>query len=266
MASAGEFHNRVKLTWNNVSGKGAEEIKIERNVPGGTKKELAIVNKSATSYSYYYGIPGYNYTYTVTPLAEGKTFVPSTSNGFRAPNGVLKGTIKSKLNAGVPGILVTVTVKTTSLTAGAGSFGASSSYTATTDSAGVYEISGIYFYKAAEFYVTPSKVNHLYSPSKLTKKLDLNSPSLSGVDFTDETVFTVAGKVSFPAPDNACTVKCVDILLNGKLTGVKTDNQGRYALAIQEEGTYTIAPRRGICTTPLMTLVPPGPTVPVPLP
>jgi len=242
VASVGEFHNRVKLTWNNVSSKGVEEIKIERSIPGSdAKEELAIVNKSATSYSDYDGIPGYSYTYTVTPLAAGKTFIASSSTGYRSPNGVIKGTIKSKLNAGVPGITVTVRVKTATLTAGASNYGTSSIYTTKTDSAGAYEITGIYYYKEAEFYITPSKNNHVFKPSTLTKKLDLNSPSISAVDFTDETVYTIAGQIKFN--NTTCLAKNVEIYLNGKNSGIKTDSDGKYALAVQDEGTYTVTPK-----------------------
>jgi hypothetical protein len=241
-ATDGDFHNRVRITWLSLSS-FSDEIQIERSVPGSSNyEELAIVNKNATSYSDYDGIPGFNYTYRVTPLKENRTFTKFTNTGYRAPNGIIKGTIKSKLNAGVPGITVTVTVKSTTLTAGASTYGASSTYTATTDSSGVYEIRDIYYYREAEFYVTPSKTNHVFKPVRLTRKLDLNSPGLSAVDFTDETVYTLAGTVRFKGAAT-CATPDVDILLNGKATGIKTDSQGNYALAVLDEGQYTITPK-----------------------
>ncbi|MGV3589669.1 MAG: T9SS type A sorting domain-containing protein [Adhaeribacter sp.] len=241
-ASNGEFHNRVQIEWQNISSL-AEDIRIERSKPNSTTEfeELSIVNKNATSYSDYDGIPGFKYTYRLTPLAQNRNYASYTITGYRSPNGTIKGTVKSKLNAGVPGITITIKVKTANLTAGAGTYGAGSTYTTTTDSAGVYEVPGIYYYQSAEFYIVPTKNNHVFTPPRLTKKLDLNSPSIAGVDFTDETVYTLAGQIKYS--NTTCSVKNVDIYLNGKNSGVKTDAQGKYALTVQDEGTYTITPK-----------------------
>jgi hypothetical protein len=239
--SQGEFYNRAKISWNNVSEKGTEDIKIERSLPSNASQfeEIAIVNRNATSYNDYDAIPGFTYSYRVTPLAAGKTFLSSTNTGYRRPNGVLKGEIKSKGGAGVPNVIITAIdtfmVENTQVIR---------SYRDTTDASGYYEIRDIYYYKEAEYTIKATKTNHGFKPSSLKRTLNLNSPTLSGNNITDTTVYTLAGKVYLPGSGNTnCALSDVQIYLNGRFTGVKTKADGTYAIPIEEEGNYTISAR-----------------------
>src|SRR5690606_19222682 len=73
--------------------------------------------------------------------------------------------------------------------------------------------------------------------------LDVLSPVVSNVNFTDTTVFSVVGKAHFPViiPGDTCWIQGADVLLDGNPTGIQTDFQGRYALGIQELGTHSIS-------------------------
>ncbi|MGV3586610.1 MAG: hypothetical protein ACO1OF_06395 [Adhaeribacter sp.] len=103
VVSQGEFTNRVKITWVDLSVI-AENIRIMRTKPGvapsspvqmSQLEELEILNKNATAYNDYEAIPGYNYTYYIFPVAAGRTFTPSRKNGYRKRNGLVKGYVKS---------------------------------------------------------------------------------------------------------------------------------------------------------------------------
>jgi hypothetical protein len=239
--SQGEFYNRARISWNNVSEKGTEDIKIERSLPSNSSQfeEIAIVNKNATSYNDYDAIPGFTYSYRVTPLAAGKTFLSATNTGYRRQNGVLKGEIKSKGGAGVPNVIITASG--TFLVEGTQ---VSRTYRDTTDASGYYEIRDIYYYKEAQYTLTAAKTNHGFKPSSLRRTLNLNSPTLSGNNITDTTVYTLAGKVYLPGSSTTnCALADVQIYLNGRFTGVKTKADGTYAIPIEEEGNYTISAR-----------------------
>ena len=100
-ASDGGYYNRTKLSWNNIASI-CEEIKIERSIPGtANKEEIAILSDNATAYNDQDGIPGYNYTYSVTPIVANGSFLTDTDTGYSKPNGKISGHVKSQLNAGV---------------------------------------------------------------------------------------------------------------------------------------------------------------------
>ena len=244
VASDSEFSNRVKVSWNNLAEKGAEDIKIERSIPNSTLitsddsyEELAIVNKNATTYNDYDAIPGYTYSYKITALAEGITMKPSTDTGSRKPNGIIKGDVKSIKGAGIAGVTVTVTSKVS-----VEGVIINQTKTATTDASGYYEIKDVYYYKEAEYTIKSQRSNHGFRPDTLTRSITLNAPTVSGVNFTDTTVYTVSGRIHLAGSDanKICPLKDVEIWVNGKFTGVKTKADGTYMLPIEEEGTYTI--------------------------
>ncbi|WP_197088586.1 T9SS type A sorting domain-containing protein [Rufibacter radiotolerans] len=247
VVSQGTYQNRVNITWTNLSS-FAENVKVMRSIPGvaaGTPaditklEELEILNKNATAYNDYEAVPGFKYSYYIFPVADGRNFTPTKTDGYRAANGIIKGTVKSKFGAAVAGVTVTVTKKTTTIPLGAITY---APYTATTDETGYYEIKGVYYYDASDFEVSVKKGTHVFTKDKITRRLDLNTPVVAGVDFTDETVFTVQGKVKWPSP-STCGIKGVDILINGQSRGVLTDALGNYKVALQDEGTYTFTPQ-----------------------
>lgn len=243
-ASDSLYTNRVKVTWQDLSS-FAEGIRIERSVYNGTKEELDILSKNSTAYNDMDAIPGYLYTYYVTPIQSGKTFPTLSNQGFTKPNGTISGYVKSLLNAGVNGVKVCATLLTT-IPAGAVSMPAGG-YCATTDMDGYFEIRNIYYYDKAEFSIVPSKggsMQHIFAPTTITRRLDLNAKTSSGVNFTDQSVFTVGGKVTFPTSSTnvVCGVPDVEIKLNGQSRGIFTKPNGEWSFALQDEGEYIFKP------------------------
>ena len=75
VVSDGDFYGRTKLSWNDIAV-GADEIRVERSIPDSTgREELAIVAGSARAYNDNTGIPGWTYTYYVTPVSDGNDFL-----------------------------------------------------------------------------------------------------------------------------------------------------------------------------------------------
>ncbi|MFM9945389.1 MAG: fibronectin type III domain-containing protein [Bacteroidia bacterium] len=238
-ASDKAFTNRTLLTWNDIS-KQADEVEVSR-IENGTPIQIAVVSKYSRQFSDADGIPGFTYNYMVKPVKVGVTYLADYDSGTRASNGVIKGKVVSQLNAGVSGVVVYADawVKVNSNTV-------FRRYYDTTDQSGFYEIKDIYYHKTAEFKVYPVKPKHKFNSDTLWRTLDLDNPKLSGIDFTDTTVFTIKGNVAYPiegaASASACGIGGVQILLNGKEI-TRTDGTGNYAFVIQDEGTYEIRPK-----------------------
>ncbi|AHM62840.1 hypothetical protein D770_22975 [Flammeovirgaceae bacterium 311] len=239
-ASNAEYHNRVKLSWPDLSSI-AQDIRIERLNPASNKyEELSIQNKNATFYNDYDGVPGYSYTYKLTPIHSTNTFETYTAQGSKRPNGIIKGEVKSKAGAGVAGVVVTASAtfmeNTTTI---------SRTYRDTTDASGYYEIRDVYYYREADFKISPSKNNHAFSPDTLSRSISENAPTISGVNFTDTTVYTISGTIYMPgtAANRNCPLRGAEIWVNGRFTGVKTGADGTYMLPIEDEGVYTITPK-----------------------
>ncbi len=246
-ASDGAYTSRVKIEWDDLSD-FAEEIRVERSIPNSSnKEELDILSKNAKAYSDNEAIPGYNHTYYITPIQEVRTFPSLSDQGYIKPNGTIKGAIKSLLGAGVKGVTVCAKPITAGLPAGAVSM-PSSGYCATTDIDGYFEIRNIYYFEEAEFEIVPAKTGpvepHIFSPDTVTRIIDLNSKLSAGVNFTDESVFTVAGTITYPVSSTGadCGVPEVEILFDGENRGIFTDINGDWSYAIQDEGTYTFTP------------------------
>ncbi len=247
-ASDGLYTSRVKIDWPDLSD-FAEEIRIERSIPNSTEKEeLGILSKNSKAYSDNEAIPGYNHTYFVTPIQKVRTFPSLSDQGYIKPNGTIKGSITSLLGAGVEGVQVCAIPITPNLTPGALAVPAGG-YCTTTDIDGYYEIRNIYYFEEAEFQIVPFKAgpveNHVFSPDTIKRVLDLNSKLSAGANFTDQSVFTVGGKVTFPISTTnvECGVPKVEILFNGERRGIMTDEKGEWSYAIQDEGSYTFQPK-----------------------
>lgn len=238
-ASDNEFSTRTLLKWNDMSSM-AENIEINR-IENGTPTQLAVVNSFTKSYADQDGIPGFTYLYNVKPLKKGSKFKEYYDSGTRKVNGIIIGKVLSPLNAGVEGVIVyaeaNVDVNGTTKVV---------TYSDTTDNAGYYEIKDIYYHKTAEFTIHPEKPKHSFKISSLKRTLNMDNPKISGIDFIDTSVFSVIGKISYPIKGSASAMSCgiadVKILLNGNEI-CKTDDTGRYAFTIREEGNYTITPQ-----------------------
>ena len=248
VASDGAFYNRTKLSWTDISDI-CDEIRLERSIPGtANKEEIAIVSNNATAYNDADGIPGYSYTYSITPISSANNFLTDTDAGYSKPNGKISGHVKSLLNAGVSGVDINVELITTIPSGGVGLPTCTQTYCAVTDAEGYYEIRDIYYYTGADFKVKASKtgtVTHDFTPDSISRTLDVNTKTAAGVDFTDLTVFTAGGRVTYPESSNGatCGIKNVTILLGGENFGILTDANGDWTFAIQEEGTYSFTPQ-----------------------
>jgi type IX secretion system substrate protein/fibronectin type III domain protein len=248
IASDGSFTNRTNLKWNDLS-QVSDEIRIERSIPETVnKEEIAILSKNATSYNDQDGIPGYNYTYYVTPILNTITWETDTDTGYSPPNGKISGHVRSQLNAGVAGVEIEVELLDVIPSGGLGlPVNCNTTYCDVTDAEGYYEIPEIYYYTGADFRIVPNKGGmnpHEFSPDTVSRTLDENTKVASGVDFTDLTVFTVGGRVTYPESSNmvTCGVEGVNILLDGQDVGIRTDANGDWSFAVQDEKTYEFEP------------------------
>ncbi|KAA5546770.1 T9SS type A sorting domain-containing protein [Adhaeribacter rhizoryzae] len=239
-ASDGDFTNRVRMEWVNISS-FADNIRIERSVPNSSAfEEVEILNKNATFYNDNTAIPGYAYTYRLTPIKDGRTFPSYDNTGYIMPNGKISGTVQSKFGANVAGVTVVATgvVNGTSISS-YNHNGTTIEFKAVTDAAGYYEIKNIYYFNNAEFTLTPSKGDHEFDPITHKRTLDQNLYVVNGVNFKDNTVYTIAGTVADP---NGCPVAGVSMLLDGKDIGNRTNIEGKYLINVENEGTYNVKP------------------------
>lgn len=244
-ASDGVYTNSVKVTWPDLSS-FADEIRLERSLPSGGKEEVNILSKNSTAFSDVDAIPGYNCTYYITPIKTGRIFTPLSNTGYKKANGTISGYVKSLLNAGVCGVKVCATLTNTITIPNGADVVPPDGYCATTEIDGYYEIRNIYYYDKAEFSIVPSKggsMQHIFAPTTIKRTLDLDSKTSSGVNFTDQSVFTVGGKVIFPTSTNAiCGVPDVEIKINGQSRGIFTKSDGSWDFPIQDEGSYKFKP------------------------
>ncbi len=240
-ASDGLYINRVKVDWPDLSAL-AEEIRIERSIPDSTgREELGIVSKNARAYTDNDAIPGYNYTYYITPVKSGQVFSPLTDTGYKNPNGIISGSVKSVLGTGVSGVEVCAR-PLTAIPAGA-PLVTKTKYCAITDSEGNFEIRDVYYYDKAEFMIVPYKgpatKPHDFTPDSVKKTLDIQSSMSTGIAFTDNSVFSIGGKVAYPG---GCGLAGVEILVNGQNRNIFTRSDGSWSTTLQDVGNYTFTP------------------------
>ncbi|MFB6343062.1 carbohydrate-binding protein [Saccharicrinis sp. FJH62] len=245
-ASEGTYTGKVKINWDDLSS-FSENIRIERSIPKSSdKEEIEILSKNSTSYYDLDIIPGYNYVYYVTPIKSERIFSAVSDTGYILPNGVISGYVKSLQNAGVSNVTVCATLLT-DIPDGAIAM-PENGYCATTGADGHYEIRNIYYYDKAEFAIVPTKsaggFTHIFSPDTIIRSLDVSAKTSTGADFTDESSFTVTGRITFPPSPNkvVCGVPDVEIKINNQSRGIYTHANGEWEHSIQEEGTYTFTP------------------------
>ncbi|MES2646428.1 MAG: choice-of-anchor Q domain-containing protein [Bacteroidota bacterium] len=178
----------------------------------------------------------------------------------RAKNGRISGIVKSKNGVGVPGIVIRVQ-KTRNLKGSPQSFFIDS----TTRVDGTFDVPNIFYGDASgdlsvsddgpvNFTIIPIKADHIFEPTSITKSLDFNNPVVQNLSFTDNTVYTISGRVyqkcnnciigtpdSFGIP----RVKLDVVPLNLGLTytdSTKVDSIGIYNMVVNNPGNYTITP------------------------
>ncbi|THH36554.1 T9SS type A sorting domain-containing protein [Neolewinella litorea] len=246
-ASDGTKYNSTVLKWTNMA-RVAQEVRVERVAPGEEREELAVLSANSQGFNDTEGIPGFQYTYYITPI--GSTIGEQSDTGHSRPNGVIKGYVRSSLGTGVPGVTVKINLVGTLTASGANLPGGclpSAAYCATTDQTGYYEVRDIYYHEEAKFSVTPEKTGsspHVFAPTSSTRTLDVTGNIAPGVDFNDLTVFTILGRVHYPTSSNnaTCGVEGVNILVDNEDVGIRTDGSGNWAHVVQDKGIYSFTP------------------------
>lgn len=252
IASKGEYLDRVKLEWDPNLAADIASIRVDRSVPGSDPlefEELAIISKYSSAYNDYDAIPGYRYTYNFIPLlSDGTRIITSSSDGWRKNKGIIRGQITARNRAGIGNVQVCAVPLNSVRPAGAYPIPAGG-YCTTTSSSGRFEIRGVYFFDSASFKVTPTYLDHEFDPGADTIILDLNTSTVSGLNFSDTTAILVEGKVSFPpssaflgANGDSVPVVGATILVNGDDRGVQTTGDGSWSYALPENGTFSFKP------------------------
>lgn len=148
--------------------------------------------------------------------------------------GIVRGFVRSRNGAGIEGVKVS-----TEEVIFEGDVAKIVERSTLTNQEGFYQISELFLGEIGDdFVITPSLVNHGFSPGSITRKLTPNAPVQDNINFTDTTVFTVSGKIT----QEGCAIAGVKIILDGVQTVYRTDEQGIYNLPIKNPGTYNIAP------------------------
>jgi hypothetical protein len=233
-ATDGTFYGKSQLTWPNIASYAPNGIEITRN-----GLQLNVANKNATTYNDYDGVPGVVYTYLIAPIDNNNnTPFSFTDNGNSRPNGIIKGNVATIYNAAVSGVTLDAYA-----TVDGNIFILDSTVT---DASGFYQFGDLFYDTSAVYTIVPHKGSHTFNPDTLTRILSLNNNVASGVNFTDTSVFTIKGAITFTADPHCAAGGChpvgVTIYNNGVPTAGVTDANGQFSFAIQQEGTYTFKP------------------------
>ncbi|AWV96955.1 3-coathanger stack domain-containing protein [Arcticibacterium luteifluviistationis] len=226
------------ISWSNADNtNNGQSYTIPSNLSATTKFRRKIANTCD-------GVGGYN----------GKAYSNEQEVKVINPNGVLQGKVRSPSQSGVNNVTISLT-RTTAVPGGQ----ANKTYTTTTGTDGAYAIPGIYYGESdavgggtANFVVTPSKGDHVFNPISLNKTLNFQIPSLTEVDFIDESVFSITGNVvqecatcvgGTVSQPITCPIKDVEFLINGQYLSNNSITDGTYALSVSQQGNYRIKPR-----------------------
>jgi hypothetical protein len=230
-ATDATLYGKSTLTWPNIASFAPNDIAVSRD-----GHQIAVVNKNATTYNDFDGVPGIVYSYAVAPInSNNQSPFAFTDNGASRPNGVIKGNVRTPFNAAVSGVTLY----------GYARVNGNLIYdSVVTDASGFYQFDDLFYDTAAVYTIVPHKGLHHFVADTLSRRLGLNSNVASGVDFQDTSVFTIQGQIRFSADPHCpnCYDGGVAIYKDGTYTNVSTDANGRYSLAIQQEGTYTFKP------------------------
>ena len=232
-ASQGSYYGKTHLTWEKLAVYAPNGIEVLSN-----GQQLAVVDKNSTTYDDFSGVPGVKYNYSVGPInSNNQTPFFISDSGYSRPNGQLKGNVYTIYNAAVPGVTIYAYANINGVDMIRDS--------TVTDASGYYQFGDLFYDTSAVYTLVPHKGTHHFNPDTLTRTLSLNNNVASGINFTDTSVFTIKGNVTF-SPDPHCTGGChpvgVTVYSNGIPTSGVTDANGNYSFAIQTEGTYTLRP------------------------
>lgn len=228
LAQDADNASKVLLTWKSL-GTVADDVRVFRG-----DLEIANLNVKTASYTDRDGTPGKTYTYGLVVESNGFTQRYDIDGG-RKSIGKITGTVRSTQGAGVPNITITATTTIQ---------GKPYSYQTTTDASGYYELRELYYGdQRATFTITPSYAGHSFNVDNAERLLDVNGFVANSVDFTDNTVLSIGGKLLFATNNEVdvnLPVKDAQIFLDGKDTGIKTDEKGEYVVSVFEFGNHQV--------------------------
>jgi hypothetical protein len=190
----------------------------------------------------------------ITNGCRGVTYSAPISVSVIKPNGIIVGKVSSKTGGGVNNVLISI-LRQTSLPGGE----TNKTYTTTTTNDGTYSIGGIYYGSTAassgataNFTVTPSKGDHIFEATSLQRVVSEAVKQPADANFVDKTVFSVTGTIAqecetctggtAPSPV-ICPIPGVELLIDNVYLANNTQNDGTYALSLDEQRQYIIKPR-----------------------
>ncbi|MBL8026795.1 MAG: T9SS type A sorting domain-containing protein [Fibrobacteres bacterium] len=235
----------VRISWNGETSPDMnfQRFNISRKDGNNAAEYLTTIpTPSATSWTdpNTAGVPwpGYTYTYIVTPDNNaGTSYRADSANGNRLPDGSVSGYVKAPLGGGgVQGVVVTVT-RLDTVVQGDSCW----NYKDTTDANGYYNISGIYYYTEADFTITPSMVNHGFKATSENRTLTLSSHTLTNIDFTDTSSFTIGCEVVQPFAGRNAHVRGAEVKVDGVARGYLTAADGKVLTTVGSIGTHTLS-------------------------
>ena len=107
---------------------------------------------------------------------------------------------------------------------------------ALTNNKGEYTLRGIPFIGSGSTYtITPTKSIHVFSPTSRNGFISSSSLTLNSYNFTDESSFTVRGKVTYlntNIPVDSVNFKIDGALASTKSGAITTDSKGEYVLSV----------------------------------
>jgi len=235
-ATDATLYGKSHLTWPNMAIFAPNGVQVFSN-----GVQIAVVNKNATSYDDFDGVPGVKYAYSVGPIDNNNvTPFVFTDTGSSRPNGVIKGNVSTIYNAAVPGVTLYALANVDGNDVVVDS--------TVTDASGFYQFVDLFYDTSAVYTLVPHKNAHKFNPDTLTRILALNNNVASGVNFTDTSVFTVKGNIAFSSDPHCangglgCHPVGVTVYSNGAPTSGVTNANGDYSFAIQQEGRYVLIP------------------------
>jgi hypothetical protein len=136
---------------------------------------------------------------------------------------------------------------------------ANKTYTTITGGDGYYTLSGVHYGltspgsgATADFTITPSQGAHVFALPSIDRTLTQLVPQQNNINFTDETVFSITGKVTQECADCVGAtsgtpivsgVEDVEFLIDGvKDLFNKTAPDGTYSLSVDNSGNYVVKP------------------------
>lgn len=245
--TATALDNKIKLNWETPPAEMKVDDFLLEMYDTTSLIEQHILNKSLTLWNIGTGVPGYLYKFILTPRGSLSKYVPDQVMGKKLPDGEIMGIVTTP----PPGLgaIIDAKVCATRVTADPSKAfnlpqDTTSVYCTTTNEEGKYDIDEIYYFEDAMFEVTVTKEGHGFDPTSKSVRLWWDEHTWEdNVNFFDTSSFTVRGSVVQPSNNGDCPIKDVEILVNGKFEGSKTDANGEYVVVVMQGGSYTLVPR-----------------------